>query len=170
MIEIIACDLILHNAAGWKINPLSPAVSLPKSGAVSPAAPANGSKFLQMPSKLTGTANRKESSDAQSLITSTTANLATDSAAGGIIFPRASLYILAAIKSLISEFAKPYNQFLGGLTPWVASFIPLFSRILAAAAFVNSKVNDKISVFPVLEIPINKSNPIPQNSAKLGSL
>ena len=45
MIQIFSQEIILHTAAGRKTNPLSPVFSLPKSGAVSPAAPADGSKL-----------------------------------------------------------------------------------------------------------------------------
>ena len=43
--ENMFCDINSHIAAGRKTNPLSPAVSLPRTGVVSPATPSDGSKL-----------------------------------------------------------------------------------------------------------------------------
>ena len=42
---IIAHDIFLNTAASRKVNPLRPVVSLPRTGVVSPATPADGSKL-----------------------------------------------------------------------------------------------------------------------------
>ena len=79
--------------------------------------------------------------DLDKLSTSTT--LATDNNAVGRKQQKPSLSTSQLLKNVILIVAARYNRFLGGLTPLVASSIPLFSRILAAASFVNFKVNHK---------------------------
>jgi hypothetical protein len=154
MIKIFSQEIILHTAAGRKTNPLPrPVVSLPRTGGVTPASLADGSK-----EGLSQDVNLiiREMGDLPKLVNlpaafhqvdhdkpSTSTTLATDNNAVGRKQQKPSLSTSQLLKNVILIVAAHYNQFLGGLTPWVASSIPLFSRILAAAAFVTSAVNHK---------------------------
>ena len=170
MTKIFSQEIILHTAAGRKTNPLPrPVVSLPRTGGVTPASLADGSK-----EGLSQDVNLiiREMGDLPKLVNlpaafhqvdhdkpSTSTTLATDNNAVGRKQQKPSLSTSQLLKNVILIVAAHYNQFLGGLTPWVASSIPLFSRILAAAAFVTSAVNNKNQPNGQNVLSVDKSKP-----------
>lgn len=74
---------------------------------------------------------------------STTANLAIDNAAGGNNRLNPSTYTPLVPKTAILRVTTRCSQILRPSTVWGGQLYPLKTRILAAAAFVNSKLSYK---------------------------
>jgi hypothetical protein len=128
MIKIFSQEIILHTAAGRKTNPLPrPVVSLPRTGGVTPASLADGSK--EGLSQDAVNLIIREMGDLPKLVNlpaafhqvdhdkpSTSTTLASSNAAGGNKQRGTSIYTTHAIKTTIFETTALYNQKLGGLS------------------------------------------------------
>jgi hypothetical protein len=108
---MISHEIILNNAAGCRRNPPLPVVSLPGTGAVSPAAPATGSK-------------QNESARERMPLSSTALNLASTSAANGNNRLKPSLYTARSLKTAFFETATRCSQILGCLSLMVGQLFP----------------------------------------------
>ena len=100
------------------------------------------------------------------LIPSTMANHATDSAAGGNKQRRPSIYTCHVVKRAILRVATSLNRNLGRSSLWVVSYIPLFLTQTWQRAFVTSAVNDKKDNLSTTLTKSNTSKSVWQISAE----
>ena len=102
----------------------------------------------------------------QTPITSTSANLAISTAAGGNKWRGLSLYTPLVPKTAILRVTTRCSQILRPSTVWGGQLYPLKTRILAAAAFVTSAVNDKKDNLSTTLTKSNTSKSVWQISAE----